>query len=193
MLYTPLSNPDFDIRRFSHSGQEPLPGVSMRTCTGAKSSPCGSSGFWGTEETNQRSKSCWLTGGQGPMSFLISPPFKCMTLMIPWSTGQVGYVGGAIDSVRTWICFPKTFLSTRSQFSLVTHYPSNTAILFPMYLALAERKRHPVGQTAGSVQNDITLEECTQRPGIESPLQIASGSNVTTSSLSGRTCLFGIS
>src|SRR3972149_6976729 len=43
--------------------------------------------------------------------------------------------------------------------SLVTHYPSNTAILFPMYLALAERRGIPWDRLRGSVQNDITLEE----------------------------------
>jgi methylmalonyl-CoA mutase N-terminal domain/subunit len=43
--------------------------------------------------------------------------------------------------------------------SLVTHYPSNTAILFPMYLALAERRGIHWSKLRGSVQNDITLEE----------------------------------
>jgi methylmalonyl-CoA mutase N-terminal domain/subunit len=43
--------------------------------------------------------------------------------------------------------------------SIVTHYPSNTAILFPMFLALADERGIPWNRLKGSVQNDTTLEE----------------------------------
>ena len=43
--------------------------------------------------------------------------------------------------------------------SIVTHYPSNTAILFPMFLAMADRRGISWDKLKGTVQNDITLEE----------------------------------
>ena len=46
--------------------------------------------------------------------------------------------------------------------SLVTHYPSNTAILFPMFLAMAEKRGVSWNSLRGSIQNDITLEEALE-------------------------------
>jgi methylmalonyl-CoA mutase N-terminal domain/subunit len=77
----------------------------------------------------------------------------------PISKGQVGMSGVAIDSFEDMDLLFKDIPLDKVTVSLVTHYPSNTAILFPMYLALAERRGIPWDKLRGSVQNDITLEE----------------------------------
>jgi len=77
----------------------------------------------------------------------------------PISTGQVGMSGVAIDSVDDMDLLFRDIPLDKVTVSLVTHYPSNTAILFPMYLALAERRGIPWDKLRGSVQNDITMEE----------------------------------
>src|SRR5208337_2049248 len=67
--------------------------------------------------------------------------------------------GVAIDSVDDMDLLFEDIPLDEVTVSLVTHYPSNSAILFPMYLALAERRGISWDTLRGSVQNDITLEE----------------------------------
>ncbi|MBA7695646.1 hypothetical protein ES703_104278 [subsurface metagenome] len=77
----------------------------------------------------------------------------------PISKGQVGMSGATIDSVEDMEALFKDVPIDKVTVSLVTHYPSNTAILFPMYLVMAERRGLSWDKIGGSVQNDITLEE----------------------------------
>ncbi len=84
MLYTPLSNPDFDYTEdLGHSGEEPFTrGVHANMYRGKDFTMRQLTGFGGPEETNQRIKFMLAHGGQGPMFFSTFPPFKCMTLTI---------------------------------------------------------------------------------------------------------------
>ena len=75
------------------------------------------------------------------------------------SQGQVGLSGVCIDSIEDMGILFKDINFEEISVSLVTHYPSNTAILFPMFLALAEERGVPWDRLRGSVQNDITMEE----------------------------------
>jgi len=84
----------------------------------------------------------------------------------PLSEGQVGMSGVCVDSVEDIDLIFKDIPLDKVTVSIVTHYPSNTAIIFPMFLVLAEERGIPWKKLKGSVQNDITLEELV-RSGLE--------------------------
>jgi len=123
-------------------------------------------GFAGPEETNQRIKFMLAHGGTGINVLFDLPTIQMYDSDDPMAKGQVGMSGVAVDSVEDMDLLFKDIPLEKVTVSLVTHYPSNTALLFPMYLALAERRGVPWNKLRGSVQNDITLEEVV-RSGLE--------------------------
>ena len=161
MLYTPLSNPDFDyMQDLGHSGQEPFTrGIHANMYRGKEFTMRQLTGFGGPEETNQRMKFMLAHGATGINALFDLPTIQMYDSDDPLSKGQVGMSGVAIDSVEDMELLFRDIPLEKVTVSLVTHYPSNTAILFPMYLALAERRGVPWDKLRGSVQNDITLEE----------------------------------
>jgi len=161
MLYTPLSNPDFDyMQDLGHSGQEPFTrGIHANMYRGREFTMRQLTGFGGPEETNQRMKFMIAHGGTGINVLFDLPTIQMYDSDDPMSKGQVGMSGVAVDSVEDMDLIFKDIPLDKVTVSLVTHYPSNTAILFPMYLVLAERRGIPWDKLRGSVQNDITLEE----------------------------------
>ncbi len=161
MLYTPLSHPDLDyLRDLGHSGQEPFTrGIHANMYRGKEFTMRQLTGFGGPEETNQRVKFMIAHGGTGINVLFDLPTIQMYDSDDPVAKGQVGMSGVAVDSVEDMDLLFQDIPLDQVTVSLVTHYPSNTAILFPMYLALAERRGIPWDQLRGSVQNDITLEE----------------------------------
>ena len=161
MLYTPLSNPNFDyMQDLGHSGKEPFTrGIHANMYRGKEFTMRQLTGFGGPEETNQRIKFMLAHGATGINALFDLPTIQMYDSDDPISRGQVGMSGVAIDSIEDMEVLFKDIPLDRVTVSLVTHYPSNTAILFPMYLAMAERRGIPWKALRGSVQNDITLEE----------------------------------
>ena len=161
MLYTPLNNPDFDyMEDLGHSGQEPFTrGIHANMYRGKEFTMRQLTGFGGPEETNQRIKFMLAHGATGVNVLFDLPTIQMYDSDDPLSKGQVGMSGVAIDSVEDMERVFQDIPLDQVTVSLVTHYPSNTAILFPMYLAMAERRGIPWEKLRGSVQNDITLEE----------------------------------
>jgi methylmalonyl-CoA mutase N-terminal domain/subunit len=161
MLYTPLNNPDLDyLEDLGYSGQEPFTrGIHANMYRGKRFTMRQLTGFGGPEETNQRIKFMLAHGATGVNVLFDLPTIQMYDSDDPLSKGQVGMSGVAIDSVEDMDLVFKDIPLDQVTVSLVTHYPSNTAILFPMYLALAERRGIPRDKLRGSVQNDITLEE----------------------------------
>lgn len=161
MLYTPLSNPDFDyMQDLGYSGQEPFTrGIHPNMYRGKEFTMRQLTGFGGPEETNQRIKFMLDHGATGLNVLFDLPTIQMYDSDDPLSKGQVGMSGVAVDSIEDMEVLFKDIPLDKVTISLVTHYPSNTAILFPMFLALAERRGIPWEKLRGSVQNDITLEE----------------------------------
>lgn len=116
-------------------------------------------GFGGPEDTNERIKYMLKHGATGISVIFDLPTTQMYDSDDPVSKGQVGMSGVAIDSADDMEILFKDFPIDEVTVSLVTHYPSNNAILFPMYLAAAERRGLSFEKLKGSVQNDITLEE----------------------------------
>jgi methylmalonyl-CoA mutase N-terminal domain/subunit len=116
-------------------------------------------GFGGPEDTNERMKFMLKHGGTGISVIYDLPTIQMYDSDDPISKGQVGMSGVAIDSAKDMEILFDGVPIDKVTISLVSHFPTNTAILFPMYLAAAEKKDIPIETLRGSVQNDITLEE----------------------------------
>ena len=161
MLYTPLSNPDFDYTEdLGNSGAEPYTrGIHANMYRGREFTMRQLTGFGAPEDTNERIKFMLEHGATGINIIFDLPTIQMYDSDDPISKGQVGWCGVSVDSVDSVDLLFKDIPLDKVTASLVTHYPSNTAILFPMYLVLAEGRGIPWDKLNGSVQNDITLED----------------------------------
>jgi len=161
MLYTPLNAPESDYSfDIGMPGSEPFTrGIHPNMYRGKKFTMRQINGYGGPEDTNLRIKYMLEHGGTGISVIHDLPTTQMYDSDDPISKGQVGMSGVAIDSADDMEILFKDVPIDKITVSLVTHYPSNTAILFPMYLAAAERRGLKPETLRGSVQNDITLEE----------------------------------
>ncbi len=161
MLYTPLSHPDFDYQKdLGNSGEAPFTrGIHANMYRGREFTMRQLTGFGSPEDTNGRMKFMLDHGATGLNILFDIPTIQMYDSDDPFSQGQVGMSGVCVDSVEDMAILFKDIRLDEITVSLVTHYPSNTAILFPMFLALAEERGIPWEKLRGSVQNDTTLEE----------------------------------
>jgi methylmalonyl-CoA mutase N-terminal domain/subunit len=161
LLYTPLDKPDLDyMQDLGFSANEPYTrGVHANMYRGREFTMRQLTGFGGPEDTNERIKFMLDHGATGVNIIFDLPTIQMYDSDDPISRGQVGMSGATIDSVEDMEALFKDVPIDQVTVSLVTHYPSNTAILFPMYLVMAERRGLSWDKIGGSVQNDITLEE----------------------------------
>ena len=161
MLYTPLSNPNFDYQEdLGNSGQEPFSrGIHANMYRGREFTMRQLTGFGSPEDTNKRIRFMLDHGATGLNILFDIPTIQMYDSDDPLSQGQVGMSGVCVDSVEDMALIFKGIPLDEVTVSIVTHYPSNTAILFPMFLVLAEERGIPWDKLRGSVQNDVTLEE----------------------------------
>jgi len=161
LIYTPLNISDLDYASdLGNSGQAPFTrGLHPNMYRGKKFTIRQINGFGGPEDTNKRLKFMLKNGATGLSVIFDIPTVQMYDSDDPVSRGQVGTSGVAIDSAADMeILFDGVAIDDVT-ISLVTHYPSNTAILFPMFLAMAEKRGVSWNSLKGSIQNDITLEE----------------------------------
>jgi len=125
------------------------------------------SGFASPEETNARYKYLLTHGGQG-----LSVAFDLPTLMgydsdHPFSEGEVGKCGVAIDSLEDMeILFDGIDLE-KTTVSMTINSPAS--ILWAMYLAVAEKQGADWKKISGTTQNDILKEYIAQKEYIYPP------------------------
>jgi methylmalonyl-CoA mutase N-terminal domain/subunit len=160
LLYTPLSVPDFDyMEDVGNSGQEPFTrGIHPNMYRGRTFTQRQLVGFGKPEDTNARIKFLLEAGATGVNLLFDMPTIQMYDSDDPMSAGQVGSCGVCIDHAKDWERLFAGIDIAKETVSIVTHYPSNCCILFPMYLVLAERTNIPWDQLKGSVQNDVTME-----------------------------------
>jgi methylmalonyl-CoA mutase N-terminal domain/subunit len=118
-------------------------------------------GFGSAEDTNRRFKYLLQHGQTG-----LSVAFDMPTLMgidadDPRAHGEVGHCGVAISSVddmeRLFEGIPLDQVTT----SMTINGPA--AVIFAMYLAVAEKRGIPVERLGGTLQNDILKEYIAQK------------------------------
>lgn len=161
MLYTPLSNQDLDYEAdLGNSGEPPYTrGIHPNMYRGKGFTMRQLTGFGSPEDTNRRMKFMLDHGATGLNVLFDLPTIQMYDSDDPMAQGQVGMSGVCIDSVEDMKLLFADIPLEEVTISIVTHYPSNTAILFPMFLVMAEERGIPWDRLRGSVQNDTTLEE----------------------------------
>lgn len=168
MLYTPLDNADLDyLRDLGFSGKEPYTrAIHANLYRGRRFTIRQLAGFGGPEDTNKRIRFLLDHGATGVSIIFDLPTIQEYDSDDPMSKGQVGMCGVAIDCVDDMATLFEEVPLDKVTVSLVSHYPTNTAILFPMYLEMATRRGIDWSKLTGSVQNDLILE-CVVRSAVE--------------------------
>ena len=160
LLYTPLNNAEFGYKRdLGFSGGEPFTrGVHANMYRGRTFTMRQLSGAGSPEYINKRMKMLLEHGGTGSNWALDLATVQMFDSDEPEAKGQVATVGVPIDCVEDMEVICKDIPIDKVSASIVTHYPRNTAIIFPMYLVMAERRGIPWDKLPGSVQNDFIME-----------------------------------
>jgi len=160
LLYTPLNNPDFDyIGDLGFSGEEPYArGIHPNMYRGRTFTMRQIFGAGSPEYINKRMKMLLEHGATGTNWALDLSTVQMFDSDEPEALGQVATVGVPIDCVEDMEVICKDIDITKVSASIITHYPRNTAIIFPMYLVMAERRGIPWDQLPGSSQNDFIME-----------------------------------
>ena len=118
------------------------------------------SGFGSAEETNQRFKQLLADGQTG-----LSIAFDMPTLMgydhdDPWALGEFGRCGVAIDSLADMDLLLRDLPLDRITTSMTINSPA--AVLWALYIAVAERRGIDRAALGGTLQNDILKEFIAQ-------------------------------
>ncbi|MBZ5640725.1 MAG: methylmalonyl-CoA mutase family protein [Acidobacteriia bacterium] len=124
-------------------------------------------GFGSAEQTNRRFKYLLEHGQTG-----LSVAFDLPTLMgrdsdDGMSHGEVGKEGVAVDTLRDMEALFEGIPLERVSTSMTINAPA--AVLFAMYLAVAEQQGVPFERLTGTLQNDILKEYIAQKEWIYPP------------------------
>ncbi len=169
-LYTPADLPaDWNYDQFlGYPGQAPYTrGIHATGYRGKLFTMRQFSGFASPEETNERYKYLLSHGGSG-----LSVAFDLPTLMgydsdHPFSEGEVGKCGVAIDSLEDMeILFNGIDLENITT-SMTINSPAS--VLWAMYLVVAEKQGADWKKISGTIQNDILKEYIAQKEYIYPP------------------------
>jgi len=160
LLYTPLNNPELDYEKdLGFSGKEPYTrGIHPNMYRGRTFTIRQLFGAGSPEQCNKRIKMLLEHGATGINCILDLATIQMFDSDEPEAKGQVATVGVPIDCVEDMEVIYKDIPIDKVSASIVTHYPRNTAIIFPMYLVMAERRGIPWDKLSGSVQNDFIVE-----------------------------------
>jgi len=160
LLYTPLNSADIDYEQdLGFSGEEPYTrGIHPNMYRGRTFTMRQLFGAGSPEECNQRMKTLLEHGATGTNWALDLATVQMFDSDEPEAKGQVATVGVPIDCVEDMEVICRDIPIDKVSASIVTHYPRNTAIIFPMYLVMAERRGIPWDKLPGSVQNDFIME-----------------------------------
>ncbi len=127
------------------------------------------SGFASPEETNERYKYLLEHGGNG-----LSVAFDLPTLMgydsdHPFSEGEVGKCGVAIDSLEDMEILFNGIDLEKTTVSMTINSPASA--LWAMYLVVAEKQGADWKKISGTLQNDILKEYIAQKEYIYPPAE----------------------
>jgi methylmalonyl-CoA mutase N-terminal domain/subunit len=168
-LYTPLDVPDFDyLEELSLPGEYPYTrGVHATGQRGRLWTMRQFAGFGSAEESNGRFKYL-LSQGSGGLSIAFDLP----TLMgydsdAPAALGEFGKCGVAVSSLKDMEILLADIPLEKVSSSMTINSPA--AILWAMYLAVAEQQGVAAAQLRGTLQNDILKEYTAQKEYIFPP------------------------
>lgn len=162
-LYTPADLADFDYRRdLNFPGEYPYTrGIHPTMYRGRLWTMRQFSGFGTPEDTNKRYKYLLAHGQTG-----LSVAFHLPTLMgvnsdHPLAEGEVGKCGVAVDSLADMEILFKGIPLDKITTSMTINAPA--AVLWAMYIAVAEKQGVSPKVISGTIQNDILKEYIAQK------------------------------
>ncbi len=168
-LYTPADIEDTDYEKdLGFPGEYPFTrGIYPSMYRGQLWTLREFSGYGTATQTNRRFKYLLKKGETG-----LSVAFDLPTLMgydsdHPLSKGEVGRCGVAIDSLADMEDLFKDIPLGKITTSMTINAPA--AIILAMYIALAQKRRIPLTQLGGTIQNDILKEYIAQKEWIYPP------------------------
>jgi len=168
-LYTPEMLPDLDYGEdLGFPGQFPYTrGIHPTMYRGRRWTMRQFAGFGSAENTNARFRYLLSEGQTG-----LSTAFHFPTLMgydsdSPRARGEVGVCGVAIDSLKDMEILFSGIPLDRITTSMTINGPA--AMIFAMYLAVAEKQGVPPDHLSGTIQNDILKEYIAQHSWIFPP------------------------
>ncbi len=168
-LYTPGDLPDWNAERdLGYPGEPPYTrGIHSTMHRGRLWTMRQFAGFGTAEDTNQRFRYLLQQGQTG-----LSTAFDLPTLMgydsdHPLSEGEVGKCGVAISSLADMeVLFDQIPLANVTT-SMTINSPA--AVIWAMYLAVAEKQGADLKKISGTLQNDILKEYIAQKEYIYPP------------------------
>jgi methylmalonyl-CoA mutase N-terminal domain/subunit len=169
-LYTPADLPgdwNYD-EHLGYPGEPPyVRGIHATGYRGKMFTMRQFSGFASPEETNRRYKYLLEHGGSG-----LSVAFDLPTLMgydsdHPFSEGEVGKCGVAIDSLEDMETLFDGIDLEKITTSMTINSPAS--VLWAMYLVVAEKQGADLKKISGTLQNDILKEYIAQKEYIYPP------------------------
>lgn len=110
------------------------------------------------QQTNQRIRYLLDKGATGVNLLFDVPTIASYDSDEPEAAGMVGIVGAAVDTVDDMSAIFEGIPLDEVSVSVVSHYPTNTAILMGMFLVAAERQGVSWDKLKGSCQNDAIME-----------------------------------
>jgi methylmalonyl-CoA mutase N-terminal domain/subunit len=168
-LYTPLDLEGFDYEKeLGFPGEYPFTrGIHPTMYHGRLWTMRQFSGFGTAEQTNQRYKYLLKHGTTG-----LSVAFHLPTLMgidsdHPLAEGEIGKCGVAIDSLADMEVLFDGIPLDKISTSMTINPPA--AVLWAMYIAVAEKQGVPSEEISGTIQNDMLKEYIAQKTFIFPP------------------------
>ena len=168
-LYTPLDIPAFDPGKdLGAPGEYPFTrGIHPTMYRGRPWTMRMFSGFGGAEDTNARFKYLIAHGETGLSVALDMPTLYGYDTDQPPAEGEFGTCGVAVSSIRDMdLLFGGIDVASIST-SMTINSPA--AMLWAMYLVMAERRRVPWSKLRGTIQNEILKEYQAQKEWIFPP------------------------
>ena len=168
-LYTPLDLPTFDpAKDLGGPGEYPFTrGIHPTMHRGRLWTMRMFSGFGSAEDTNRRFKYLIAHGETGLSTAFDMPTLYGYDTDDAEALGEFGTCGVAVSSLRDMeILFGGIDVGAIST-SMTINSPA--AVLWAMYLVMAEKRRVPWGKLRGTLQNDILKEYQAQKEWIFPP------------------------
>lgn len=162
-LYTPQDNADLDyMKDLGYPGEYPFTrGIHPTMHRGRLWTMRMFAGFGTAEETNQRFKYLLKQGQTGLSVAFDLPTLYGYDADSPWGLGEFGKCGVAVSSLHDMeILFDGIPLGEVST-SMTINSPA--AVLWAMYIAVAEKQGVPLDKLRGTIQNDILKEYIAQK------------------------------
>ena len=170
-IYTPLDVPGFDyMKDLGFPSEYPYTrGVQPSMYRGRLWTMRQFAGMGSAEETNQRFKFLLANGTTG-----LSVAFHLPTLFArdsdhPYSLGEVGKLGVAIDSLKDMEILFSGIPLDQVTTSMTINAPAS--ILLAMYMVTAQKQGVSADKIGGTIQNDLLKEYQAQKSWILAPAQ----------------------